>query len=92
MATKLHTVVKVRKGHTTEITDTLEGLIKYFSYTLEVGHSYEPRKINLQPKTIKSFMSNLEKSLDIKEGACYERTLVSLKETANKEVGTVNVD
>jgi hypothetical protein len=78
--TKTFTIVKTRKGRKTEITNTLPELIKYFSYTLEVGHSYNP-KIKLQPTTIRSFISNMEKSLDEKEGSCYERT----------EIGTVTL-
>lgn len=81
---KIYTIIKTRtggrtgNGDTREITGTLAYLIQYFSYTLEVGASYNP-KINRQPKTIKSFISNLEKALDEKEGACYNRTLISLK-------------
>lgn len=76
---KEFTIIQTRKGRDTEITGTLEYLIKYFSYTFEIGYSWN-KKINTQPKTIKSFISNLEKSLDEKEGACYERTFIKLKE------------
>lgn len=82
---KTYTIIKTRTGGrgsqqptTTEITGTLAYLINYFSYTLEVGASWNP-KINRNPKTIKSFMTNLEKALEEKEGACYNRTFVSLK-------------
>jgi hypothetical protein len=46
-----------------ETTGTLEELIKYFSYTLEVGQSWERekgnKKINRNPKNIKSLITNL---------------------------------
>ena len=45
---------------------TLEELIKYYSYTLETGKSYEHekgnKKINLTPKTIQQLCDNLEKA------------------------------
>jgi len=74
---KIYRIRKDRKGRETIIEGTLDYLINYFGYTLEVGHSYNP-KIQTKPKTIKAFMSNLKKSYDIKEGACYERTYVEL--------------
>ena len=76
---KTYTVIKshTRRGDK-EVSGTLEELISYFSYTLEIGHSYK-RSINRNPKTIKSFISNLNKAFDIKEGACYERTYIDLK-------------
>lgn len=42
---------------------TLKELIEATRYTFEVGYSYN-RKINLYPKTIKSFISNYEKALE----------------------------
>lgn len=77
-----------RKNRTTEITGDLKALIDYFSYILEIGASYN-RSINKNPKTIKSFLTNLKKSLDEKEGATYTRTFVSLKETTNSEPGSI---
>jgi len=56
---------------------TLSELIDYFGYTLEVGNSWN-RKINRQPKTIRSFVSNLQKSYEEKEASCYDRTHVEL--------------
>jgi len=56
---------------------SLPELIGYFSYTLEIGHSWNP-KISKQPKTIKSFITNLNKSYHEKEASCYERTSVEL--------------
>lgn len=49
-------------------TGTLEELIRIFNYTLEVGASWEHekgnKKINRNPKTIKSLLSNLQKAKD----------------------------
>jgi hypothetical protein len=71
---------KIRKNYHDRdsiVEGTLEEITKYFSYTLLVGNSYNP-KIITKPKTIKSLMSNLNKSLDIKEGSCYNRTTLTL--------------
>ena len=59
------------------VKGTLSELLNYYSYTFEVGYSWD-KKINKNPKTIKSFISNLEKSFDIKEGSCYSRTHIQL--------------
>lgn len=56
---------------------TLDELIKYYSYTLEIGNSWN-RKIQRQPKTIKSFVKHLQMSYEEKEAACYNRTYVEL--------------
>lgn len=77
---KIYTVIKRNsKGRVDEVQGTLEELISYFGYTLEVGHSWNS-KIQTNPKTIKSFINNLSKSYDEKESACYHRTSVSLKD------------
>lgn len=60
---RIYTIIKHRRGQQKEISKTLEEFIKYFSYTLEVGKSWERekgnKKINLEPKTIKSLVSNI---------------------------------
>lgn len=61
---KTYTIIKSdRNKPDSEVTDTLENLIQYFSYTLEVGKSWEHekgnKKINKNPKTIKSLITNL---------------------------------
>lgn len=66
-----------RRDKTREVEGTLEELTRYFSYTLEVGKSYDYR-INTKPKTIKSLMSNLNRSFRIKEGCCYDQTTINL--------------
>ena len=56
-----------RPTSTKEITGTLEELTDYFSYTLSVGHSYK-KSIPEHPKTIRSLVSAVNKSYDIKDG------------------------
>lgn len=80
MATKKpvqHIIRKVYKERTSYVQGTLEDLISYFSYTLEIGNSWN-NKINRQPKTIKSFESNLQKSYSEKEASCFERTSIDI--------------
>lgn len=74
---KTYKIIKTRKGIETIIEGTVERLTEYFSYTLEIGASYN-NKINRKPKTISSFMKNLQLSLDEKEGSCFERTSIKL--------------
>ena len=74
---KEHTIKKTRKGRETLVTGDLERMKSYFGYTLECGASWN-RKINQNPKTIKSFVKNLQMSYEETEGACYERTSIEL--------------
>lgn len=64
---KIYEITKTVYGMAHTRTYTLEGtlkeLIEATRYTFEVGYSYN-RKINLYPKTIKSFVSNYEKALE----------------------------
>jgi len=66
-----------RPNRVNTVTGTVEELINYFSYTLEIGHSWDKR-VNTKPKTIKSFVSNLQRSYEIQENSCYARTIVTL--------------
>lgn len=59
------------------VEGTLDYLNEYFGYTLEIGHSWNP-KIVLRPKTITSFVSNLQRAYGEKEACCYNRTFVHL--------------
>jgi len=63
---KEFTIIKERRGKETEITGTLEYLIGYFKYTLEVGESWQHErgnsKINTNPKSVKSLVDNLNKA------------------------------
>jgi uncharacterized protein YqgV (UPF0045/DUF77 family) len=65
--TKTYKLIKRRSGRETIIEGTLEELIEYFQYTLEVGASYN-KKIKTNPKTIKTFITYLDLALDEKEG------------------------
>lgn len=57
-----------RTGRTYAQEGTLEELIKCYGYTLECGASYQREKgnakINRQPKTIKSLVSNLNNAVN----------------------------
>lgn len=74
---KIYTVIRTTSRGEREVSGTLEELTEYFSYTLEVGHSWNSR-IPLKPRTIKSLINALNKSFDI-SGRYYD--CVSLKES-----------
>lgn len=68
---KSYTIISNRRNYgradsTSEFTGTIPELLEDFSYTLECGASWEHEKgnskINRYPKTIKSLVSNLNKS------------------------------
>jgi len=64
MATsKTYKVISHRRGRETVSTGTLAELTQSFSYTLDIGHSYQHekgnKKINTKPKTIVSLVLNL---------------------------------
>ena len=60
---KRYTIITNRRGRSSETSGTLEELIKYFSYTLEVGASWQHEKgnskINRNPKNIMSLVNNI---------------------------------
>ena len=59
------------------VEGTLDELKAYFSYIMEIGTSWN-KKINPNPKTIKSFVSNLQKAFAEQEAQIYNRTFVEL--------------
>lgn len=63
---KQYTVIIHRRGKEKAVTATLPELVKYFSYTLEVGKSYAHEKgnkaINTNPKSLTSLISNINNS------------------------------
>lgn len=65
---KVYTIEIHRRGRVRETSGTLKELIEYFSYTLEVGHSWEHErgnhKISLNPRTIQSLVNNLNWAVD----------------------------
>lgn len=79
MTTMTHTIIKTRKGRTTEETGTLAELTKYFGYTLECGNSYNS-KISTAPRTAKSLVSNLNRSIDYTQRGSFNPTYFELKE------------
>lgn len=81
-APKIYTIkvltIKTRgEDRLTEKSGTLEELIEYFGYTLEVGHSYDHR-INRHPKTIRGLVSAAQKSSDIMYGSTFTREIIGL--------------
>ena len=60
---KTYTIIIHRRGKERPVTGTIDELIKYFSYTLEVGKSWAHEKgnkaINTAPKTIASLITNI---------------------------------
>lgn len=76
---KTYTIEKTRRGNKTETTGTVEELVKHFGYTLECGHSYNS-KISRNPKTAKSLVSNLNKSVDELQRGSYDPNYYELKE------------
>ena len=75
-------IVKVQssrngRDRTTYVVGTLADMIKYFGYTLEIGHSWN-KKINMDPKTPKAFIKALQDSYSEKEAAIYNRTFVDI--------------
>ena len=71
------TIYGMARTRTYTLKGTLEELIDDTRYTFEVGQSYN-RKINLAPKTIKSFISNYEKAWEEKQGCPVEVTYVEI--------------
>ena len=68
--TKTYRIVctKSRTGQTSTQEGTLEQLVKCYSYTLECGASYQHErgnaKINCNPRTIKSLVTNLNNAVN----------------------------
>lgn len=68
-------VKKYHRGNYTIVKGTISQLVDYFSYTLSCGHSWNS-KINSEPKTYKSLISNLNKSYHETQGCCYDPDFV----------------
>ena len=77
------TIVQNRRGRDTEFTGTVESLIKDFKYTLECGKSWEyekgNKKINVNPKGIKSLVTNLNNASNNSAANGYSGVYYSLK-------------
>jgi len=72
---KTYYINKYHRGHKTIVKGTLNELVSYFGYTLDCGHSWNNR-INPEPKTYKSLISNLNKSYHETQGSCYDQDYV----------------
>ena len=73
---KIYYIKKYHRGHYTIIKGTISGFVhNYFSYTLDCGHSWND-KINPEPKTYKSLISNLNKSFHETQGSCFDQDFV----------------
>ncbi len=81
---KLFKVLTHRNGRTRETVETLDELVEGFSYTLECGASYQHekgnRKINREPKTIKSFITNVNNAVNNSAANGWSSTSYSLGE------------
>jgi hypothetical protein len=78
------TIIKTRNGKDSEIVGTVEDLVNnYFGYTLEVGQSWERekgnKKINLNPKSGKSLVTNLNNAVTNSAANGYSSTYFTLK-------------
>ena len=73
---KIYYIKKYHRGHYTIIKGTISGFVhNYFGYTLDCGHSWND-KINPEPKTYKSLISNLNKSFHETQGSCFDQDFV----------------
>jgi len=70
-------LLETKQGTSREVSGTVEHLVKYFSYTLEVGNSHN-KKINKNPTTINALINNYNKAVDEQYGG-YFRPYISLK-------------
>lgn len=87
-AIKLAAIVKYHRGRETLYVGTVNQLADAFGYTLECGHSWNPRiKRESEIKTVKSLVSNLNKSYRETMGGCYDPDYVwEGKEHLSEEV------
>lgn len=77
------TIVKTRNGKDTEHTATLAEHIKYHSYTLECGASYQHekgnKKINRSPRNAESLVKNLNNAINNSAANGHSETYYTLK-------------
>ena len=81
---KTYIIKKTHNGRSNYIHGTIEQLAHYFGYLLECGESWEYQElaeknshrkptITTEPKSIKSLMKSLEKSVEYTQGGCFHR-------------------
>ena len=82
-AEKIYTVHKyyARSSRDYYYKGTLSQLAECFGYTLECGNSWNP-KIPTKPKTAKSLVSALNKSVYETQGSCYSQDYYELVDSA----------
>lgn len=82
--TKTYTIIIHRHGKERETSGTLAQLIQYFGYTLECGRSWQyekgNKKINTEPKTIKSLITNLNNAVNNSAKNGYANEWFEIKE------------
>lgn len=80
---KQYTVIVSRRNRTSEFTGTVAELVENFHYTLEKGKSWERergnKKINMNPKSISSLISNLNNAENNAAANGFSGTYFSLK-------------
>ncbi len=81
---KQYTIIKSRRGNTSETTGTIDELVKIYSYTLECGKSWEHEKgnskINDNPRSGKSLVKNLNNAKNNSAANGYSPDFYELKE------------
>ena len=85
---RIFTLIKRSKGQKTILTMTLPEFIQHFSYTLEVGASWD-RKVNRNPRTFTEFISSLRLAYQAKEAfyrsllgrSCYGCTYLTVPDS-----------
>lgn len=91
----IYTVKMNRNGYVLdkkpiETKGTLEELIKYFSYTLECGRSWERekgrKKISLNPRNIDSLIKNVNNAMDNSARNGYSGKWLELVKDSNEKV------
>lgn len=71
---KLIALIKTHRDRRTLWVGTLAQMTDAFSYTLECGNSWNHKiKTADEIKTLKSLVSNLNKSVDETQGGCWDR-------------------
>jgi hypothetical protein len=79
-AEQTFTIIKHRRnGQSKEVEGTLAYLTDYFGYTLECGNSHNA-KISRTPKTVKSLVNGLNRSIGYTQRGSYSRDSYELVE------------
>ena len=71
---KLIALISTHRSHRNIWVGTMAQMTGAFSYTLECGNSWNPKiKTAREIKTLKSLVSNLNKSVEETQGGCFDR-------------------